>query len=78
MFKFYLGRILGDGTKAKTNEPAKCDPLSLYQHEPRSAVGSVLVSTKNPGVPGPYIPMFYQECPCLDIRASTDSDVSTQ
>lgn len=75
MFKLYLGRILGECPKAVEVDAAKCDPLGLYNHEPRSAIGGILASAQEVGVAGPYIPVFYQECPSLKIKASTDVSI---
>ena len=74
MFKLYLGRILGTCPKDYSDEAAKSGPLVLYQHEPRTAVARILVSTPDLGKAGPYIPVFYQECP--PIRPGPNSDVS--
>ena len=74
MFKLYLARILGTCPKDYSDEATKSGPLELYQHKPRTALGSVLTSTPGLGSPGPYIPVFYQESP--PIKPGPSSDVS--
>ena len=74
MFKLYLARILGTCPKDYSDEVTKSGPLELYQHKPRTALGSVLTSTPGLGSPGPYIPVFYQEFP--PIKPGPSSDVS--
>ena len=58
VFKYYLGRILG--LCDQNNDLS--GPLLLYCHQPRSQVGSVLMTNPALGPPAPYIPKFYQKC----------------
>ena len=72
VFKLYLARILGTCPKDYSEEATKSGPLELYQHHYRTAIGRVLTSTPGLGRPGPYIPVFYQECPPIKVGPSSD------
>lgn len=63
LFKFYLGRILGSYEKKED-----CGPLLLYQQQPRTMIGKVLIQLEPPG---PYMPLFYQkwlsDSSCIEV-----------
>ena len=61
IFKLYLGRILGSCDQ-QDESALLSGPLQLYDHKPRSQIGSVLMAASDLGSPAPYIPTFYQEC----------------
>ena len=63
-FKLYLSRILGECDR-RNEDIEKSGPLILHQHQPRLQVGRTLMRSSELGNPGPYIPTFYQECPCI-------------
>ena len=76
MFKFYLARVLGNYVEPSGGgaDQQELGPLLLYRQESRSLVGKVLMSKKNLGPPGPYIPVFYQNSP--PIIAGVNAKVS--
>ncbi len=58
LLKYYLARILSN------NACKNIEPLQICHHaETRKLVGDVIMSDKDLGDPGHYIPVFYKSCP---------------
>ena len=74
VFKFYLGRILGQCNPPSDADAANSGSLlpDLYHQSTRSEIGNVLSASPDLGSPGPYIPKFYQDCQVLDFEASVE------
>ena len=75
VFKLYLGRILGPRHQCVGNVATLSAPLRLHLEKPRSQVGSVLMATPDLGSPAPYIPIFYQQCSSITLRANHEVSV---
>ena len=79
MFKFYLARILGnyeEPSKGRANQQ-EFGPL-LYRQENRALVGKVLMFKKELGLPGLYVPVFYQNSPpiVMGVNAKVNMTMS--
>jgi len=75
VFKYYLGQILGTNTESTGSKQVESGCLLLYYHKHRSLVGKVLTQHSNLGLPGPYLPHFYQLGPSTSARSF--AEVST-
>ena len=75
VFKLYLGRILGPRDQCVDKVSTLSAPLLLHLEQPRSQVGSVLMATPDLGSPAPYIPIFYQQCSSITLRANHEVSV---
>ena len=79
MFKFYLVRILGNYVEPSGDRADQqvLGPLLIYRQESRALIGEVLMSKKELGLPGPYIPVFYQNSnPKVGMTVSLFEDQS--
>ena len=67
-FKYHLSCILGRykdmGDPSGDGDQLHSGPLFMYRQDVRTLVGRVLCPlTNETGLPGPYVPVFYQKSP---------------
>ena len=67
----YLSRILGEQHADEGENDKNSGPLLLFEDDPRLQVGQVIMENDHLGVPGPYIPVFYQECPFICLESES-------
>jgi len=79
-FKYHLSCILGRykdmGDPSGDGDQLSSGPLLLYRQDVRTLVGRVLCPLNKTGLPGPYIPVFYQKSPPIVAGKHTEVRVS--